>query len=300
MPYHMIGAHDMESGILGGYVDFIRRTHPDGPDPRRLPRREVCSSDAEHLRQAMGDEPFFDRAERRSRRAAAAGATGAGLGRRRASRPRWRPTPARRSDSQLVSDLVGKFFGSYDTPGRAGSGEAFLSLDKGLSRHQPARREPRLRRADPVPRRADPVAGQPRRRTWSSSSRRGRSWPSWSRPRRPTGPIPIISFVARQRDLRELIGEPRPGRRAAELRRRARALGGPLPHDHPGRPQPAGHRREAGAQVARARRPQRAGRRLRADGEDPRSGDEHPADQRGRPGRCSARSTRSARPWCRR
>src|SRR5579864_3621712 len=31
VPYHMIGSHDMESGILGGYVDFIRRTHPDAP-----------------------------------------------------------------------------------------------------------------------------------------------------------------------------------------------------------------------------------------------------------------------------
>src|SRR6266542_495018 len=27
VPYHMIGAHDVESGILGGYVDYIRRTH---------------------------------------------------------------------------------------------------------------------------------------------------------------------------------------------------------------------------------------------------------------------------------
>jgi hypothetical protein len=33
VPYHMIGAHDMESGILGGYVEFIRRTHPEAPIP---------------------------------------------------------------------------------------------------------------------------------------------------------------------------------------------------------------------------------------------------------------------------
>ena len=33
VPYHMIGAHAMESGILGGYVDFIRRTHPTAPVP---------------------------------------------------------------------------------------------------------------------------------------------------------------------------------------------------------------------------------------------------------------------------
>jgi len=33
VPYHMIGAHDMESGVLGNYVDFMRKTHPDAPTP---------------------------------------------------------------------------------------------------------------------------------------------------------------------------------------------------------------------------------------------------------------------------
>ena len=38
-------------------------------------------------------------------------------------------------------------------------------------------------------------------------------------------PVPIISFVARQRDLRELIGEQRHRRRATQLLRRAVATG---------------------------------------------------------------------------
>ena len=29
VPYHMIGAHSMESAILGQYVEFVRRLHPD-------------------------------------------------------------------------------------------------------------------------------------------------------------------------------------------------------------------------------------------------------------------------------
>src|SRR5215212_7456555 len=33
VPYHLLGAHSMESGILGGYVDFIRRTRPDAAVP---------------------------------------------------------------------------------------------------------------------------------------------------------------------------------------------------------------------------------------------------------------------------
>ena len=38
-------------------------------------------------------------------------------------------------------------------------------------------------------------------------------------------PVPIISFVARQRDLRDLIGENVTGRRATQLLRRAVATG---------------------------------------------------------------------------
>src|SRR5262245_47160585 len=60
VPYHMIGAHSMESGILGGYVDFIRRTEPSAPVPGVF-LAEKLFEDARHLRQTMGDGPFFDR-----------------------------------------------------------------------------------------------------------------------------------------------------------------------------------------------------------------------------------------------
>src|SRR5262245_48995714 len=58
VPYHMIGARDMESGILGGYVDFIRRTHPHAPIPG-VYLAEGLFRDAENLRRQMGDERFF-------------------------------------------------------------------------------------------------------------------------------------------------------------------------------------------------------------------------------------------------
>src|SRR5688572_21134740 len=56
VPYHMIGAHSMESGVLGGYVDFIRRTHPKAPVPGVF-LAERLFDDARHLRQTMGDGP---------------------------------------------------------------------------------------------------------------------------------------------------------------------------------------------------------------------------------------------------
>src|SRR5215510_5116826 len=58
VPYHMIAAHDMESGILGGYVDFIRRAHPQAPIPG-VYLAEGLFRDADNLRKQMGDERFF-------------------------------------------------------------------------------------------------------------------------------------------------------------------------------------------------------------------------------------------------
>ena len=61
VPYHMIGAHDMESGILGGYVDFIRRVHPEASIPG-VYLAEGLFQDAEKLRKQIGDESFLRRA----------------------------------------------------------------------------------------------------------------------------------------------------------------------------------------------------------------------------------------------
>src|SRR5262245_1828127 len=58
VPYHMIGAHDMESGILGGYVDFMRRTHLQALIPG-VYLAEGLFQDARVLRERMGDAAFF-------------------------------------------------------------------------------------------------------------------------------------------------------------------------------------------------------------------------------------------------
>ena len=33
VPFHMIGARDVESAILGGYAEHVRRVHPNAPTP---------------------------------------------------------------------------------------------------------------------------------------------------------------------------------------------------------------------------------------------------------------------------
>src|SRR4051812_23872863 len=57
-PYHMIGAHSMESAILGHYVEHVRRLHPDAPLPGVF-KAEGLFADADHLRTQIGDETFF-------------------------------------------------------------------------------------------------------------------------------------------------------------------------------------------------------------------------------------------------
>ena len=114
-------------------------------------------------------------------------------------------------------------------------------------------------------------------------------------------PIPIVSFVARQRDLRELIGEHVPGAERLNFGDSLGLPGGPVRHDHPGGPQPAGDRREAGAarckdEAARQELDAAFEQAARIEGQR----DEHPAHAARATARCSARSTPSARPWCRR
>ncbi len=58
VPYHMIGARNMESAILGGYVDHVRRVHPDAPWPGVYLADDLFEN-AAHQRERLGDEKFF-------------------------------------------------------------------------------------------------------------------------------------------------------------------------------------------------------------------------------------------------
>ena len=60
VPYHMIGARDMESAILGQYAEFVRKQHPDAPVPGFY-LAEGMFKDACDLRERMGDDAFFAR-----------------------------------------------------------------------------------------------------------------------------------------------------------------------------------------------------------------------------------------------
>jgi len=207
VPYHMIGATDMESGILGGYVDYIRRNHPDAPIPG-VYRAEGLFQDAQELRATMGDDAFFGKLSEGS-------ATGSGWGELAGGWDADRfeaaitAGPGAEERSQLISDLVKQYFSSYDI--QTGSqGEAFLSLDQGLSvisKHAKALGYDAL------------ILFLDELILWLASRatdlkfihQEGQKLSKLVEAQLADRPIPIISFVARQRDLSELIGNSIPG-----------------------------------------------------------------------------------------
>ena len=207
VPYHMIGANDMESGILGGYVDYVRRTHPDAPIPG-VYRAEGLFKDAQDLRVTMGDDAFFAKLSQGTASSSGWGELAGGWDASRFETA-INAGPGAEERSQLISDLVKQYFGSYDI--QTGSqGEAFLSLDSGLSvisKHAKALGYDAL------------ILFLDELILWLASRatdlkfihQEGQKLSKLVEAQLADRPIPIVSFVARQRDLSELIGDAIPG-----------------------------------------------------------------------------------------
>jgi hypothetical protein len=203
VPYHMIGAHSMESAILGHYVEYVRRLHPNAPLPGVF-KAEGLFADADRLRIQIGDEAFF-----RQLNAKVATSSGWGTlaeGWTEASfQEAWRSAPGDEQRTRLVGELVQTFFASYGNVVR-GQDEAYVSLDLGLAA---VSRHAKDLGYDAVVLFLDELI------LWLAShsaepafvSREGQKLAQLVEAQHADRPIPIVSFVARQRDLRELVGE---------------------------------------------------------------------------------------------
>lgn len=202
VPYHMIGADDMESAILGGYAAHIRKLHPDAPVPGFY-LAEGLFRDAKRLREQLTDGPFFEKLNA-GKSADRWGALGGGWDAQAFEAAMLEP-PAGEERMRLVGDLIDVYFDSYRTMA-ATRGESFVSLDDGLSimsKHAHALGY------DAVVLFLDELI------LWLASraadvsfvSSEGTKLVKLVEATRAERPAPIISFVARQRDLRELVGE---------------------------------------------------------------------------------------------
>lgn len=201
VPFHLIAAKDFESALFKGYTDYVQKHFPDAPYPP-LFTSDALLANAVQQCSAMGEDKFF--AKLNEGKSGAVGGGGWGdLG------AKWdalsfkqavQAPPADEQRRRLVSDLVETHF-----PAMRSTTE-FVSIDDGLaimSAHAKALGFDAL------------ILFLDELILWLAShaadvnfvSREAQKLPKLVESQNANRPIPIISFVARQRDLRDLVGE---------------------------------------------------------------------------------------------
>jgi hypothetical protein len=209
VPYHMIGARNMESAILGGYVDHVMQLHPTAPLPGVYLAGEIFRNAQQH-RQALGDEKFFEQLNKgQNGSQKSGGASGWGKLAKGWDAARFdaalEAPPASDERSRLVGDLVQYIFPAFKGIAQ-GKDEAYVDLDAGLSiisTHAKSFGYDGL------------ILFLDELILWLAThsadlgfvQREGNKLAKLVESRKAERPVPIISFVARQRDLRDLIGD---------------------------------------------------------------------------------------------
>jgi hypothetical protein len=202
VPYHLIGARNLESAVLGGYVEYVRRVRPEAPLPGVYVAEDIFDNAKRH-RQSLGDDKFFAQLNQ--------GEADADWG---ALEQGWdaatfeaalKAPPGHESRSRLVGDLVQHLFPAYRGVATAKE-EAFVPLDQGLS---VLSRHAKTLGYDGLILFLDELI------LWLASHaadlqflhREGQKLAKLVESQSPDRPAPVVSFVARQRDLRDLVGD---------------------------------------------------------------------------------------------
>lgn len=201
VPFHLIAAKDFESAIFKGYTDYVQKHFPKAPYPP-LFTSDALLANARQQCAAMGEEKFFAKLNEGKSGAGSGGGWGA-LG------AKWdavsfkqacQSAPTDEQRRRLVSDLVETHFPAMR------STTDFVSIDDGLaimSAHAKALGFDAL------------ILFLDELILWLAShaanvdfvSRESQKLPKLVESQNANRPAPIISFVARQRDLRELVGQ---------------------------------------------------------------------------------------------
>ena len=210
VPYHMIEAASLESAILGGYVDHVRKLMPGAPLPV-VYRDEGLLADARDLRVSLGDEKFIaglpsDPDDEWGEAPWSAASLDAALA----------APPGDSERRRLVGDLLAGHFTRY-AQAVSGTTESFIELDKGLAEISRHARD--VLGCDAVVLLLDELVlwlssyiGDPTR-IKTEAQKVSKLVESAEHER----PAPIISFVPRQRDLRDLVGRDTAGATTASL-----------------------------------------------------------------------------------
>lgn len=212
LPLHMVGAASMEEKIFGAYVAYVQSHHPDADIPALFADGALFHN-ARTQRENMGDEKFFEVLNR------AAPTPKAGWG-KLAAQAAWTPERfdevAGSSDPKqragLFSSLVKTHF-----PAFAGQTQTFIELDGGLgvmSRHaaQLGYQAVVLYLDELILW----LAGHFADLSWVQNEAQKIAKLKEAQDERRD--VPIVSFIARQRDLSEMVGDDAVGAERLTLR----------------------------------------------------------------------------------
>ncbi|TDB94510.1 phage resistance protein, partial [Micromonospora fluostatini] len=201
---HMLDARSVEQAVLEGYLRYVTAVHPDAPVPA-VHRSDALLKNAADLRRTLGDDRFF--ATLRGGESAP-GAGGAGLAALRARREGWTPQryaeaaaqpPGTKDRDALVSALTETFFS-----GAVHSGE-YLDLDTGLA---VITRHAKALGYDAIVLFLDELilwlSGRIADHTFVNTE--GAKLNKLVESADAARPLPLVSFVARQRNLEEFLG----------------------------------------------------------------------------------------------
>jgi hypothetical protein len=204
LTYHMLGARSVEDAVLGGYRAQIARLRPDAPPPA-LHRSDALLGDAAKIRTQLGDGKFF---ELLSGGAAGGGSTGWGAYRGGWDAAKYATAasgaPGTEERDRLVSDLTAALFS-----GAVHSGE-YLDIDTGLA---VLTQHAKSLDYDVVVLFLDELV------LWLSQhlsnlefvNEEGGKLAKFVESADAQRPVPLVSFVARQRDLVDFLGPHVPG-----------------------------------------------------------------------------------------
>lgn len=208
VPYHMIGAASIEAGVLGGYARYIRKLHPDAPVPGFYMSKRLFQ-DAKQLRKRMGDDAFFA-----TLNADVTGADDDGwgdlssgwdaIGFDAAVNDQLNEQSGREDKDRLVGDLVGTFYSSMADMANTEYG-GYVDFDEGM---RIMTEHAKSLGYDAIILFLDELI------LWLASHLSDQKFIAGniqkvvklveaSEPRA----LPVASFIARQRDLREFVGD---------------------------------------------------------------------------------------------
>ncbi|MFJ7053800.1 hypothetical protein ACIQU7_18990 [Streptomyces albidoflavus] len=228
VPYHLVGAANLDSALLDGYVKTVRAKHPDAPTPA-VHKADGLLADARSMRESLGDEAFVRLlptggtgvppapAQPAADGLAPIGAAPAGGGLApigSVSATGWTGAEldaafaAPSGDDRrkrLVSALLSGPMKSYAT-GKADDVNAFVPLDDGLSEIS---KHAKALGYDGVVLFLDELI------LWLQARMRERTWVNEEIQKlvkliesgNADRPVPIVSFISRQRDLSQLVGK---------------------------------------------------------------------------------------------